>query len=445
MNNTRRMTATHKSNASLAETVSWLARCETLPAEVEAKARLLLLDTLGCALAGLRHADVQKFGQALRLAFPGETAWPSSDIRLGPAGLAALGAAAACWDEACEGNAAAHGRPGLPVVPALLALAATRDSSFGDLLLALTIGYEIGSRTGEAWRIPPGWHVDGSSHSLGVAAAAARLIAGPQAMPGAIEAAACQIPASLYLPITVGSVLRNTYPAHAALLGMLAAAAAVAGFDMPHGALEEARRRVLQAAAPANVTAPGHWMILDGYLKPFAAVRHTHYGVEAALRLRKRAEFSLERIGAITLQVYPEAVQYCGNRAPRTAIQAQFSLSYAVAAALVFGDLGPEAYRHVGDATIGRLERSVTIEADASRTRRSATLTIDVDGTRLTESVDVVAGDASRPMTEHQVVDKFTRYVQPSLDRRAVDALASFCLEGGRAEPARRCFDLANQ
>src|SRR3954469_12950017 len=120
------------SNATLEETVTWLARCNALPSDVEAKARLLLLDTLGCLLAGLRHPDVQKFGQALRVGFPGDTAWPSSDAKLGPAGLAALGAAAACWDEACEGNASSHGRPGLPIVPALLALAATRNTSLTD-------------------------------------------------------------------------------------------------------------------------------------------------------------------------------------------------------------------------------------------------------------------------------------------------------------------------
>src|SRR5687767_5658961 len=125
------------SNATLAEMVTWLARCDTLPADVEAKARLLLLDTLGCLLAGLRHPEVQKFGQALCVAFPGDTTWPTSDIGLGPAGMAALGAAAACWDEACEGNSSAHGRPGLPVVPALLALTAARDTSLADILVAL--------------------------------------------------------------------------------------------------------------------------------------------------------------------------------------------------------------------------------------------------------------------------------------------------------------------
>ena len=431
------------STASLADAVAWLGACDTLPADVDAKARLLLLDTLGCLVAGLQHADVKRFGQALRLAYPGSAAWPGSDIALGPGGLAALGAAAACWDEACEGNSAAHGRPGLPVVPALLALATERPVSLADLLRALVTGYEIGARAGEAWRIPPGWHVDGSWHSLGVAAAAARLVGGPDRIQAAIEAAACQIPASLYLPITVGSVVRNTYAAHAVLLGLMAAAAAEAGFDMPHGALEEGRRRILRASAAASPSPAGRWTILEGYLKPFASVRHTHYAVAAALRLRRRADFALDTIRAITLRTYGEAVQYCGNRAPATPIQAQFSLSYAVAAALVLGDLGPEAYADVHDATIVRLERQVVVEVDADRVGRGAELAIDLNGTTLTETVDTVAGDPAMPMRTDEVLAKFYRYAEPALGRPNAEALAGFCLDGDAGESARGCFTFA--
>lgn len=427
-------------NASLADAASWLAGCETLPADIDAKARELLLDTLGCLLAGLNHPDVKSFGRALQVSFPGDVAWPASDIKLAPSGSAALGATAACWDEACEGNASAHGRPGLPVVPALLALAATRDDTLGDLLLALVTGYEIGTRAGEAWRIPPGWHVDGSWHALGVAAAVARLMSGPEHIQAAIEAAACQIPASLYLPITVGSVLRNTYPAHAVLLGIMAAAASEAGFPMPAGALEEGRRRVLRAEHDAVTTAAGHWTIRDGYLKPFAAVRHAHYGVEAALRLRKRPIFSLPKIGAVRLQVYDEAMRYCGNRAPRTAIQAQFSLSYAVAAALALGDLGPEAYTTLDDPTITDIERRIVVEVDPSRVQRGATLIINIDGASLSETVDAVAGDPSTPMTRNAVIDKFHRYTDPIVGRPHAEALVAFCLEGSPAAPARQCF-----
>jgi 2-methylcitrate dehydratase PrpD len=171
-------------------------------------------------------------------------------------------------------------------------------------------------------------------------------------------------------------------------------------------------------------------------------VRHTHYGVEAALRLRRHADFSLEKISAIKLDVYPEAVQYCGNRAPRTAIQAQFSLSYAIAAALVLGDLGPDAYADVGNPAITRLERSVIIEANPDRTRRGARLSIEVAGTTLTESVDDIAGDAANPMTREQAAEKFRRYTEPSLGRKRAQALVSFILDGDHAQPARKCLSL---
>jgi 2-methylcitrate dehydratase PrpD len=328
----------------------------------------------------------------------------------------------------------------LPVVPALLALSAAQDISLGALLVALVTGYEIGARAGELWRIPPGWHVDGSWHSLSVAAAVARLTAGPHGIQPAIEAAACQIPASLYLPIATGSVLRNTYPAHAVLLGMLSAAAATAGFEMPNDAFEEGRRRVLRATSPTSVTPSGQWTILAGYLKPLAGVRHSHYGVEAALRLRRHRGFSLEQIEAIRLQTYAEAVQYCGNRAPRTAIQAQFSLSYAIAAALALGDLGPNAYDDVGDPIIRRLEQRVIVEVDPNRVRRGAQLTIEFGGNSFTESVDDVCGDPAMPMTQDQVVAKFRRYVEPILGERDTGSLLRFFLAGDAALPARKCF-----
>jgi 2-methylcitrate dehydratase PrpD len=424
------------SNPILTDTVAWLAGCTSLPAEVDAKARLLFLDTLGCLLGGLRHPEAQQLGRALALAFPGDVAWPGSDIRLGPAGCAALGAAAACWDEACEGNASAHGRPGLPVVPVLLALGAQRQATLGELLLALVTGYEIGTRTGEAWRIPPGLHVDGSWHSLGVAAAVARLVAGAHAIGPAVEAAACQIPASLYLPITAGSVVRNTYVSHAALLGLLAGAAAEAGFAMPSGALDEGRRRVLRASEPAQITPAGDWTIRDGYLKPFAGVRHTHYGVEAALRLRKQSAFSVDQVGGITLDIYEEATRYCGNRAPQSAIQAQFSLSYAVAAALVLGDLGPEAYLHVGaNAAVARLERLAVINVDPQRAGRGARLTIDVGTRRLSEQIDSVAGDPGRAMSTDEVAAKFSRYAEPAVGTAKAAGLTALFLHADRRSP----------
>ena len=246
------------------------------------------------------------------------------------------------------------------------------------------------------------------------------------------------------MPITVGSIVRNTYVSHAVLLGMLSAAAAEAGFDMPRGALEEGRHRVLRATERAHVAPVGEWTIRDGYLKPFAGVRHTHYGVEAALRIRRHPDFSPDKVRLITLATYEEATRYCGNRAPRSAIGAQFSLSYAVAAALVLGDLGPEAYANVGsDTVIARLEQLVVIDVDPSRVGRGAKLTIDIGAGVLSEDVDSVAGDPGRAMSEQEIVNKFSRYAGPTLGPRHVAALTAFILQGDLRQPARTCFAIA--
>jgi 2-methylcitrate dehydratase PrpD len=143
------------------------------------------------------------------------------------------------------------------------------------------------------------------------------------------------------------------------------------------------------------------------------------------------------------VQTYEEAVQYCGNRAPRTAIQAQFSLSYATAAALVLGDLGPDAYTDIDDPLITRLERSVVIEAEPARRVRSATVTIDVGGTSLVEDSENVVGDPTNPMTKELAVGKFRRYAEPSLGAARTKLLIDFFIDGNLTLPARHCFALA--
>jgi 2-methylcitrate dehydratase PrpD len=386
------------------------------------KARLLLLDSLGCALAGLRHPRVAALAQAMQAAFPGDVAL--ADARLAPGAAAAVLATATCWDEANEGLAIAHGRPALPVAPLAL-VARARGMPAQDAVAAFALGYEVAARAGEAWRIRPGMHVDGSWHALGAAAGAARLIGLDQAgIARAVRLVACQVPFSLYAPIAAGMDGRNSYPAHAALLGSLAAASAAAGMDAPEDGFAQARRIALGHDDQAVATPPGTWLLEDAYLKPFAGVRHAHYAAAAAIALRDRAARAPRRI---VLATYAEALRYAGNRAPRAAIAAQFSLSWAVAAALAQGDLGPAAYTDeaLGDPRLRALEAMVELVEDDALTaagRRGATLTVDGES----ETVTGVTGDPDRPMTEADAIAKFTRLAVPTLgDAGAARAVAA--------------------
>jgi 2-methylcitrate dehydratase PrpD len=402
-----------KIEAPLAEALEWLFRAKA-PATVQSKARELLLDTFGCVIAARRHREVRMFGEMLEAADPGSAA-----------SSAAAFAAAACWDEACEGSARAHGRPGLPVLAACNALARVKPHSYEEIIRAYIVGYEAGGRIGESLRVGPGMHVDGAWPCFGVAAAVVRLLGGDAAQAlAAVRIAACQMPYALYLPVAAGANARNTYLSHAAQLGTLAASAALAGIVAPAGALEELHSRALVNAQPGGSLAPpGDWLIAEAYLKPYAAVRHVHYGAAAAIALRPEISGRLENIARIRLATYAEALAYCGNRAPKSLIQAQFSLSYGVACTLVTGDLGPVSY-DLDSKIIQELEAKVELVEKPGLARREATLLVEIDGKQFERTVDRVSGDPSLPMTREEILAKFSRYsgLDPAAGQEFLDA-----------------------
>ena len=438
------MTATDP--GSLAAVARWLFG-QRHPAAVEQKTRLLLLDTLGCMLAGLAAPPVAGLARSLGAADGGPIRMPVVDAALSPGSAASVLATAACWDEACEGLARAHGRPGVPVIAAGLALGVQRDATLGRLLDAIVAGYEVGGRMGERLRIRPGMHVDAGWPALGVAAAAALLLdARADGAINAVEIAAAQIPFGLYLPVEQGADGRNTFLGHAAWLGTYAAFAAEAGIAAPRGAVERYAALalgidILPAMAPA-----GEYIILESYLKPFAAVRHVHYGAQAALDLRERAQIEPRSITAIELDVYPEAHTYCANRAPATPIQAQFSLTFGVAAALRFGTLGPEVYREplFEDKELRRLEALIAIRADAALGaggRRGAKLAIHCRGERLTQSVTQVPGDPGLPFSDEQCREKFLRNTRLTLGAARAEATCEAILRAEARTPLRPLWE----
>lgn len=354
-----------------------------VPDEVARHARLVVLDTLGCALAGRSAPEVGALEAGLAALEPGGFRFPQG----APLGLRAatqLLAIGPTWNEACEGHAFAHGRPGIATLAAVLPLALQRDATLAQFVAAFVTGYEVGARAGGWLRVAPGIHVDGNWPALGAAAGTAHLLGlGVEETMRAVAIAACQLPASLYLPIRTGRNVRNLYLAHSATLGLDAALAARAGIAAPPDALgyyaEHCCSAVAEAPPPADAD-----LILDAYLKPFAAVRHVQYGALAARRLRERLAAGSSGIRRIVLTVYQEAATYCSNPGPATPLAAQFSLSFGVAAMLRFGALDAASYAapRFDDAELRRLEALVEVRIDpqlTARRQRGAALAIETD------------------------------------------------------------------
>ena len=308
------------------------------------------------------------------------------------------------------------------------------DEGHGRLALLRRVLAGLGDDMARALRIKPGMHVDGNWPAFGCAVAASRALGlTDKQAASAVSFAACQVPMSLYLPVRQGSTARNAYLGHAAVLGIQGALAAQAGIDAPtlESVSEYARVGLGKEVGPW--VGPGRFEILEAYLKPFAAVRHVHYGAAAALALRER--IGTARIEQIRLSVYEEATVYCANRAPATAIQAQFSLTFGLAAALRFGSIDHETYRpaQFNDPELRRLESLVEVAVDpdlTARQTRGATLRVLVNGQWLEATVATILGDAALPLTDAQVIEKFISYAQGTVGVDAAHRIANDLLYG---------------
>jgi 2-methylcitrate dehydratase PrpD len=163
----------------------------------------------------------------------------------------------------------------------------------------------------------------------------------------------------------------------------------------------------------------GEWLIEQAYIKPFAGVRHAHYAAAAALELRAAIAGRLGDVAVLRLETYAEALRYAANRAPARAIQAQFSLSWAVAAALFQGDLGPGAYTDaaLADPGMRRLEGLVELAEDTALTKaeqRGARLIVTpADGESHQASVGAIAGDPGLALDVAAVLAKCQRFAGP--------------------------------
>ena len=155
------MASTSRQILGFEEAVHWLHSLDFAAHDgLVQRARLLLLDTIACAVAGFSEPVPQKLARALG-AGDGNVRWPGAP-RLTASAATFAAAVAACWHEACEGLARAHGRPGLHAVPVAVSLGLAHQATLGEVLRAIIVGYEIGGRAGEAMRIRGGLHVDGT-------------------------------------------------------------------------------------------------------------------------------------------------------------------------------------------------------------------------------------------------------------------------------------------
>ncbi len=318
------------------------------------------------------------------------------------------------------------------VAPVVLALGEWRHASGTQALVSFIAGFEVETRLGRVLGralADRGWHVTGVLGHFGAAAAAGKLLgldAGRLA-----EALGIAGTQAAGLEQSFGTMSKPLHPGKAAMNGLLAALLAREGFTGPTAVLDGAGGLGatflgITDLAPALSDLGKRFEILDNSTKPYAACHLTHATIDAGRAIRARVVASPDVVDAVLCRVHPLVLKVAANPAPRTGLEAKFSIGYCAATALVRGEAGEAEFGEASlrDPAIARVMARVVAEADASLPICAARMTVRLaDGRAVEERVAAARGTPENPLAREEVEAKFRRLAEVVLPAERVERL----------------------
>lgn len=413
---------------------AWAAAtpASAIPREVMARAVRVLADDLSAIVGAREEPEVRIFHEKTlsRVLHEEATLFRGGRRRADRIQAAVANAVAADWLELDEGYRVTPCHAGLYVIPALLAEAEARNLRFEELLRVLVLGYELVTRVARAWT-PRAATMQSHGRYAAIGAAAASALSqkkAPQRIIDAIGAACTLIGPAPRNHLAQGILVRNVWPAAGAWSGMMAVEWADCGIAGAPGAFYDVYSTVLggEAQPPRLTERLGEsWAILDGYTKIYACCQHLHSAVEAALDLRRGLleKAGLQDIASVSVEMHALALPLVNPR-PQTTLAAKFSMSHAMAAALVMGSGGADAFAAatLADPRLARLRERVSVRPWepmlAAPNDRPARVIVELSsGHRLEAECLSARGGPDRPLPPETVLEKMSALASPAYPR----------------------------
>lgn len=312
---------------------------QDLPAAVQHQAKRCLLDAVGAMIAGSRTPVADIMRRTAREQFGGDQATIiAGDARASAAGAALANGFAANALDIDDGYRRVKGHPGACALPPVLAAAELSGRCSGtDFLTALVVAYELGIRAGVIRHAT--YHVYHSSGSWGAvagAAAAGRLLGlGEAQVMNAMGAAEYHAPIGPMMKgIDTPSMGKDSI-GWGCMAAMMSALMAREGFSGIRPLFDDAPEREWVMNLGRK------WEILNLYFKPYAACRWGQPAVAGALKIIREHGLRPAQIRIIRVRTFAAAARL-PRRHPKNTEEAQYSLAFPVAAALLDGEVGPD-------------------------------------------------------------------------------------------------------
>lgn len=426
----------------------------SLSSDVIEQTKLLVLDTLGCAIAAegvtlvgqMRHVAVALGGAPqATLIGGGEKSSVLNAVLVNGTMVRVLDLNDYSVKEGKPGRLATGGHPS-DNIPVALTVGEWQDRSGLEVIGAVALVYEIYARLVElsAARSP----FDGTSLSgIAVAAMAGQLMglgAGRLGHAIAYGAARCMAPPLMRRgQISSGKSLSNSLVAQSGVLGAMIAAERVSGpvevLDHEFGI----RSMFAEEADFSTLAQPFDRVdsILGNHIKAFPCVATGQAAVAAALDLHQWVKGSTDKIAKIGIIMaddpYVRGQQGDPQRAdPQSHAAADHSFAFIVAAALVDGEMTPRQYENERwfdpaiRALMGKTEmgNDPALNAKAPLAFPARVEVTMEDGTTHASEVPFAPGYSKGRLNRAEVIQKFETFTAPKIDEARMESLKALAL-----------------
>ncbi len=417
-------------------------RFEQLPGDVVSKAKLCILDTLGCCIFGASLQPVQKLATMVAAESCAARATVfGMPLRTSPALAALMNGTSAHAFQLDEIHLESTLHPGSLALPAAYAAAETNSKIGGrDLITAIVAADEVGIRIGLAAKggmFKSGFHNQGTTGVFVAAAAAARILGlDAHQTQHALGIAGSQ--AAGLMAVQDGAMTKSFHCGRAAQSGVYAAQLARLGYtgipdvlEAPYGAFFSSF--VDDWSEPALTEGLGtRWETLRIGFKPAPASNGSITAMTAIDKIMRENKLAADDIDTMTAYVSNNTLHHCGwpyeAEQIQSVLSAQMNLRYGIAVMALERQNGvaqfqeskirdPEILKFISRI---RVEHEPNFEAENGRYRVACRLLVRLkDGTEHETTVLYRKGSPEDPMTVEQLMEKFRTLTKGIESRRA--------------------------
>ncbi len=388
-----------------------------LPRAIVHEAKRSFLDFMAAAFAGCDHAAIRMLMAALASGDGhGDASVIGETQRTSGVFAALINGAMAHVEDYDDTHMPSMLHPGSVVVPAVASVGERRRIDGRRALLACVLGYEVGTRLGNAMcrsHAVRGWHTTGTVGTVAALTGAGKALGlDEQRLAMGFGLAATQASG---LIAVFGTMAKALNVGRAAMNGVLAATLAGEGFTAPPDLLESEQGfgRVFADELDASWLLDGlglRWETARVGRKPYPCGVVTHPVIDAALEIRARLGGRLSQIRHVSVWVHPYVLFLTGKPRPRTGLEGKFSVAHCAAVALLDGAAGPRQFseERVNDPKVIALREKVAVVRDEMmRTDETLMEVIGGGGLKVDCHVEHACGTVENPMTDEQLTAKF--------------------------------------